>query len=71
MTGDMEIPLEEYLMKKYGALLDVDILKVGHHGSSGSSSQSFLDLVTPKIATISAGAGNSYGHPTMRTLKRL
>lgn len=49
----------------------IDILKVGHHGSSTSSSQSFLNQIQPKVALISVGTGNSYGHPTESTLKRL
>jgi competence protein ComEC len=48
-----------------------DILKVGHHGSDTSSSEEFLDLVQPKIAVISVGAENDFGHPSRRILKRL
>lgn len=70
-TGDAEMETEAYLIKKYGELLDSDILKVGHHGSNTSSGDDFLKKVTPKIATISAGIGNDYGHPTPRVLKRL
>ena len=71
MTGDAEAPLEEYLVEKYGEQLDVEILKVGHHGSGGSSSQLFIDAVSPEYSTISAGAENRYGHPTRRVLRRL
>lgn len=49
----------------------VDILKVGHHGSNTSSSKAFLNQIHPKVALISVGKGNSYGHPTQNTLKRL
>lgn len=70
-TGDAEFELEEYLMKKYGKVLDVEALKVGHHGSSGSSSDTFLQQLSPEFAFISAGKNNKYGHPTLRTLKRL
>lgn len=71
-TGDAEFEIENYLLKKYSPeLLDVDVLKVGHHGSSGSSSAEFLSALTPEYAFISAGKKNRYGHPTLRTLKRL
>lgn len=70
-VGDAGEEEEDYIVKKYGAVLDVDVLKVGHHGSHKSSSDAFLKLVTPQIAVISVGAGNSYGHPSNRTLVRL
>jgi competence protein ComEC len=71
LPGDAEAPLEAYLLQAYGEQLDVDILKVGHHGSAGSSAPEFLDIVSPDHAIISSGAGNSYGHPSRRVLKRL
>ncbi len=68
-TGDAEREAEDRLI---GApyLLDADILKVGHHGSSSSSSALFLEKVSPDYAVISVGE-NSYGHPTDATLDRL
>ena len=48
-----------------------DILKVGHHGSSTSSSLNFLEQVQPKIAIIEVGTGNKYGHPHEEVVKRL
>jgi competence protein ComEC len=70
-VGDAGEEEEDYLVKKYGVDLDVDVLKVGHHGSYHSSSDEFLKLVTPRISVISVGAGNDYGHPSNRTLVRL
>lgn len=49
----------------------VDVLKVGHHGSRSSTTKKFLDQIKPKIALISVGKDNSYGHPTEEALKRL
>lgn len=50
---------------------NINVYKVHHHGSKYSSSQSFLDLITPEISVISVGANNSYGHPAQETLDRL
>ncbi len=71
LTGDAEKELESYLIKMYGTLLDVEVLKVGHHGSDTSSIQPFLEATSPDFAIISAGSENKYGHPTPRVLKRL
>jgi competence protein ComEC len=56
---------------RYGSLLHSTVLKVGHHGSSSASSEQFLDVVAPRHAVISVGAGNSFGHPSAATLDRL
>lgn len=69
-TGDAE-ELSEMEMIQNGANLKADILKVGHHGSHSSSSKEFLNAVNPKVAVISTGAGNDYGHPHKETLKKL
>lgn len=74
-TGDMEIPLERALIKKYcGATtcpaLKADVLKVGHHGSGGSTGDDLLAAVAPKTAVISVGK-NHYGHPSLRVIRHL
>lgn len=73
LTGDAEA-INETEMLKAGYNIDCDILKVGHHGSSSSSSVNFLKAVSPEYAVISCGSDNSYGHPhteTMQALKNL
>lgn len=52
-------------------VIDVDILKVGHHGSDTSSSQEFVDQVKPEVAIISVGVDNDYGHPSTFVIDRL
>ena len=69
-TGDLEQAGEEYFLQK-GVLLEADVLKVGHHGSATSTSQSWLKAINPEIAVISVGKDNDYGHPSLRVLKRL
>ncbi|MCI9405757.1 MAG: MBL fold metallo-hydrolase [Oscillospiraceae bacterium] len=66
-TGDAEKEVEEDLID-LGADLRADVLKAGHHGSSTSSSEAFLNAVSPKIAAISCGADNDYGHPHQEVL---
>lgn len=70
-TGDAEETAEKDMMTLNYSALDCDVLKVGHHGSSSSSSMDFLDAATPEYAVISYGEGNSYGHPHDEPLKRL
>lgn len=62
-TGDSPAPIEQYLSKMVPGLLDVDILKLGHHGSRTSTTAAYLKATTPSLALISAGKNNSYGHP--------
>lgn len=69
-VGDAEYPAERILMKSYGKFLDSDILKVGHHGSKSSSSQRFINAVTPDVGIISAGLNNSFGHPVKLIIDR-
>ena len=69
-TGDLEEAGEETLMATYPDL-PVDILKAGHHGSKGSSSEAFLEHIQPELALLSAGKNNRYKHPHQETLDRL
>lgn len=69
-TGDAEVLSEKEILQS-GKDVSADVLKVGHHGSSGSNSSAFLDAVSPSFAIISCGAGNSYGHPHTETLEKL
>lgn len=69
-TGDMTAKAEKELIED-GENVKCDVLKVGHHGSSGSSCYQFLYEAEPKIAVISCGRDNDYGHPHEETLGRL
>lgn len=69
-TGDAEEPAEQTIMTS-GQDLSATVLKVGHHGSSTSSTAKFLDEVDPDYAVISVGKNNSYGHPAEETLQKL
>ena len=72
LTGDMEKEEEEELLQYFDAsFFDCDVLKVGHHGSSTSSSAALLSRATPKYALISCGEGNTYGHPHTEAITRL
>jgi competence protein ComEC len=71
LVGDAERPEEDWLVARYGDSLHADVLKVGHHGSSTSSSDEFLDAVRPRVALVSVGLGNSYGHPSAVTMATL
>jgi competence protein ComEC len=68
-VGDSEEPTERALLN--AGLDQCDVLKVAHHGSRHSSTQSFLEAVKPSMAVISVGEGNRYGHPGDETLGRL
>ena len=71
LTGDAEVYSEKEMLKENGYLLKADVLKLGHHGSSTSSSLEFLDAVDPDFVVISVGVNNKYGHPSEETLVRL
>lgn len=72
-TGDAEKKAEEDIMescREKGLPLQAQVYQVGHHGSSTSSSEDFLDAVKPEYAVISCGKDNSYGHPHEEVLER-
>jgi len=68
--GDAGVDVEEDLIEKYH-LQDIDVLKVGHHGSRTSSSKSFIDEINPNYSIISVGTNNRYGHPNKEVLNVL
>ena len=68
--GDAGVEVEKDLIEKYN-LQNIDVLKVGHHGSKTSSSKSFIDEITPKYSIISVGKNNRYGHPNDSVLENL
>lgn len=70
LAGDAELKSEEDLVKNYG-VAKLDVLKVAHHGSKTSTSQQFLDHFNPRIAVISVGRHNWFGHPHPKVLSEL
>jgi competence protein ComEC len=69
LTGDIEQEIDPILLSR--GLPRIDLLKVAHHGSRTSSTAPFLDAVRPKVAIVSVGAVNPYGHPAPETLARI
>jgi len=70
LMGDVETPQEHQIIQS-GFDLQSQILKLGHHGSSTSTSDAYVLQVRPSVAIYSAGAGNSYGHPHQVVLQRM
>ena len=68
--GDAGVDKEKDILDKYN-LSNVDVLKVGHHGSKTSSSKEFIDEINPKYGIISVGKNNRYGHPNKEVLNNL
>jgi len=70
-TGDGDDNTEEEFLTTTNNFGDVDVLKLGHHGSNTSTTQELLDEISPEYAIISVGKDNSYGHPSDEVLERL
>ena len=68
--GDASATAEKEILDKYN-LPDIDVLKVGHHGSKTSSGKKFIDEINPKYSIISVGKNNRYGHPNKEVLDNL
>ena len=70
LMGDASSTTEKEIMSIYN-LPDIDVLKVGHHGSRTSSSEEFINVIDPKYSIISVGKNNRYGHPNKEVLDKL
>jgi competence protein ComEC len=68
-TGDAETQAEQEMLRR-GHDLKSTILKVGHHGSRTSSTDAFINAVSPQVSVIQVGAGNKYGHPNTDVIER-
>lgn len=71
LSGDAEEEAEASLVGFFGAFLDCDVLKLGHHGSITSSSKQFLHAVSPDRVVISVGRGNKFRHPSAEVIDRV
>lgn len=71
LTGDAEAPEEQWVLGQRTEALRAEVLKVAHHGSRTSTTSAFLNAVHPRLALISVGAANVYGHPDAEVLDRL
>ncbi len=71
LTGDAPIAVEDWLVALDGEELGSDVLKAGHHGSRTSTGDSWMRVVRPRYVVISAGKGNSYGHPHEEVVERI
>lgn len=70
LTGDAEAAEEQWLLSR-GVSLEADVLKVAHHGSATSSTAAFVEQVNPRVALVSVGFANSYGHPSSDVMAAL
>ena len=68
--GDAGVEKEKNILEKYN-LSNIDVLKVGHHGSKTSSSKEFINEINPNYSIISVGKNNRYGHPNKEVLNNL
>ncbi len=69
-TGDASVKSEEYILNNYN-IKNIDMLKLGHHGSRTSTSEDLLEKTNPKLALISCGRNNRFGHPHLETIEKL
>ncbi len=69
LCGDAETKVEKEMLNDK-LLRDVDVLKAGHHGSSSSSSNDFLEKIMPEYFAVMCGEGNSYNHPSEKTIEK-
>lgn len=70
-TGDAERSAEARMVARWSDRLTADVLRLGHHGSSTSTTSGFLDAVGPSVAVYSAGRDNRYGHPHTEVVERV
>ena len=70
LMGDAGVEKEKDILEKYN-ISDIDVLKVGYHGSKTSSSKIFINEMNPKYSIISVGKNNKYGHPNNEILNNL
>ena len=70
LMGDAGVEKEKDILEKYN-ISNIDVLKVGHHGSKTSSSESFINKMNPTYSIISVGKNNRYGHPNNEVLNNL
>ena len=70
LMGDAGVDKEKDILDKYN-ISNIDVLKVGHHGSRTSSSKEFIDKIEPRYSIISVGKYNKYGHPNKEVLDNL
>ena len=70
LPGDVDALIESRLLREYPELKHVDVLLVPHHGSSGSSSPAFVEALHPRLALVSDGYRNRFGHPRADVIQR-
>ena len=71
LEGDAETEAIGTMLAAYAPEMDIDVIKIGHHGSSNATTEELLDASTPSLAVITCGEGNDYGHPHRETLDLL
>ena len=71
LTGDLDLNGEKQLISNNLVSEHIDVFKLGHHGSKTANSAELLNVITPKLAIVSAGINNRYGHPNQEVIQRL